>query len=191
MNRQRRAVILTTIVAMSAAPFLGGCLLVRTTEHRIKLNDNGGGEAFIRLIDIRSDAANDSTRLRDYGMMMASVALEGGKEFEKAGRKVLSKQFQVNGDTLNAEITYSFSSIDALEVLKQVNEEYFVVVNEGREIIKTNGKIKPWEGRTQRIVWPKETKRLMYQIREKVMPPSTSLASLYVRYDAGKPGGEK
>ena len=43
-----------------AAGMLSGCILVRTTEHRISLRPDGGGEAVLRLIDIRSDETVDS-----------------------------------------------------------------------------------------------------------------------------------
>lgn len=69
------------------ALFLPACILIRTTEHRIKLNENGSGEAMMRLIDIRSDARTDSALARDYAVMMASVQKEGVTEFEQGGGK--------------------------------------------------------------------------------------------------------
>jgi len=45
---------------------------------------------------------------RDYSVMMASIQKEGLTEFEQGGRKVLSKQFYASGDTLSAEISYTF-----------------------------------------------------------------------------------
>jgi hypothetical protein len=168
-----------------------GCLLVRTTEHRIRLNEGGGGEAYMRLGDIRSDGVTDSARVRDFGVMMASSEEEGIRDFERNGRKITSKRFLVNGDTLSAEITYTFTGLETLEGIKIKDDEVFVVVNEGREILRTNGKIKSWERGTQRIVWPLDAKRLMYTIRERSLPPSTSLAGLYVRYNGKPSGGER
>jgi hypothetical protein len=178
-------------LALSAAlaALLPACLLIRTTEHRIKLNKNGSGEAMMRLIDIRSDAPTDSMLARDYSVMMASIQKEGVTEFERGGRKVLSKQFYAGGDTLSAEINYTFPNLDQLEGLKVKGDEMFVVVYEGREIVRTNGKVRSWVRGSQRIVWPRDAKRLMYQIRETAPPKGKSLAPLYLKYGFTPPEG--
>ncbi len=171
------------------AVILPGCLLIGTTEHRIKLNANGSGEAMMRLIDIRSDAPTDSALARDYSVMMASVQKEGVTEFEQGGRKVTSKKFYASGDTLTAELIYTFPRLDQVEGLKVKDDELFVVVHEGREIVRTNGKIRSWIHGSQRIVWPRDAKRLMYQIHEKALPPGVSLAPLYLKYGFTPPEG--
>ena len=191
MKPHRANAILVPLVVLIAGMLLQGCLLVRTTEHRIRLYDTGGGEAYMRLSDIRSDGVTDSSRVRDFGVMMASSEGEGIKDFERNGRKITSKRFLVNGDTLSAEITYTFMQLETLEGIKIKDDEIFVVVNEGREIVRTNGKVKSWERGAQRIVWPIEAKRLMYTIRERSLPPSVSLAGLYIRYNGKPSGGER
>lgn len=112
MNRSSIHAVLAPLILLAAGVLFQGCLLVRTTEHRIKLNDGGGGEAYMRLTDIRSDGVTDSARFHDFGVMMASAELEGIKDFERNGRKVTSKQFLMNGDTLSAEITYTFTELE-------------------------------------------------------------------------------
>jgi hypothetical protein len=171
------------------AVVLPSCLLIRTTEHRIRLNEKGSGEAMIRLIDIRSDGKTDSALARDYSIMMASVQKEGVVEFEKGGRKVTSKQFSASGDTLSAEIIYTFPDLDQVEGLKVKKDELFVVVSDGREIVRTNGSVQSWTRNARRIVWPRNAKRLMYQIREKTFPESVSLAPLYVKFGSTPPEG--
>jgi hypothetical protein len=191
MARQQQQTFLIALMALSVTVLVQGCLIVRVAEHRIRINDNGSGEATMRLIDIRSDAATDSARIHDFGVMMASVETEGVKDFEQNGRKVTAKQFFVNGDTLSAEISYTFPAIDQVEGFKSRGDEIYVVVNEGREIVRTNGKIKSWERNAQRIVWPKDARRLIYQIREKAVPRTTSLAALYERYTRRGGGGNR
>jgi hypothetical protein len=176
------------VLLLGIATCFSGCLLVRTTEQRITLNADGSGQAFMRLIDIRSDGTVDSIITRDFGIMMASADSEGVKEFEQAGRKVLTKQFVVTGDTLIMDISYSFPRLESIDGMKQNDDEVFVVVNKGREIVKTNGEIQSWENDSQRIVWPAKTKRLMFVIRERQLPPSTSLARLYRKYRKISPG---
>jgi hypothetical protein len=153
------------------------------------MNADGSGEAMMRLIDIRSDARTDSALARDYAVMMASVQKEGVTEFEQGGRKVTSKQFYASGDTLSAEIFYTFPNLDQVEGLKVKKDELFVVVNEGREIVRTNGSVESWVRGSQRIVWPRDAKRLMYQIREKALANGMSLAPLYLKYGFTPPEG--
>jgi hypothetical protein len=186
-----RRVFCSLAFIASCALLLPACLLIRTTEHRLKLNPNGSGEGLMRLVDIRSDGRSDSALARDYAVMMASVQKEGVAEFEQGGRKVVSKQFYAGGDTLNAEIVYTFPNLEQVEGLKVKKDELFVVVNEGREIVKTNGSVKSWIRGSQRIVWPRDAKRLMYQISEKTLPAGVSLAGLYLKYGYNIPEGAR
>jgi hypothetical protein len=179
------------VTAVIASLIMPGCLLVRITEHRITVNNNGSGEAVMRLTDIRSDGSSDSARVRDFGIMMASAEYDGAKEFERLGRKVTAKQFLVSGDTLSAEISYTFPTLESIEGLKIEEDEMFVVVPEGREIVRTNGRIQSGARHTQRIVWPKDIRRLTYVIREREARRGTSLSAYYLAYDRkNSPGGK-
>ena len=183
MNRIRERILSGAAIA-AAACLLPACLLVRVTEHRIRVNENGGGEAVMRLTDIRSDGATDSSRVRDFGIMMASVEYNGAKDFERRGRRVTARDFMVNGDTLSAEISYTFPALESVEGLKKDADVIYVVVPEGREIVRTNGKTQPWVRNGQRITWPKDARRFSYVIREHEGRVGTSLASYYRRYAA-------
>ena len=161
------------------AGVLSGCVVVRTTEHRIKLNDDGSGEGFLRLIDLRSDETTDSLVRRDFDQMLKTYDRYGIDEFERSGRKIVDKHFLVHGDTLILEVSYVFSKIEAVEGLRVTKEGLYMAVGEGREILKTNGNIEEVKQGVQRIAWDADAKRLMYVIREKSMPPGESLAALY------------
>ena len=156
-----------------------GCILVRTTEHRISINDDGTGEAVLRLIDLRSDETADSLVQRDFRIMISSYEREGAESFERDGRKITEKKLYTRGDTLYAEVAYTFESLIAIEGLHITDGELYVVVPDTREVIRTNGKLAPWLNNSHRIVWSRETRRIMFQIREKTLPASTSLARLY------------
>lgn len=158
-----------------------GCIQVGTTEHRVVFNDNGSGEALLRLIDIRSDETSDSAVAHDYKVMMDSFQGDAVKDFEQTGRKVLSKQFMVRSDTLVAEIRYSFTERGVIEGLRVTKDEMYIVVQQEREVVKTNGKVQSWMKNAVRIVWPRDERRLMYVVRERSLPPSISLASYYLR----------
>ena len=174
--------ILSGAAMLAVAFLLPGCLLVRVTEHRIRLNDNGAGEAVMRLMDIRSDGSTDSARVRDFGILMASAESDGAKEFERRGCRVRAKEFTVNGDTLSAEVTYTFPALESVEGIKMDADVIYIVVPEGREIVRTNGKIESWTRKAQRIVWPKNVRRLSYVIREHEGRIGSSLAPYYRRY---------
>ena len=160
---------------------LPGCLLVSTTEHRIKVNDDGSGEAVLRMIDIRSDGSSDSSVAVDFGLMMAAFDSEGVRQFEAEGRHITGKQFIVRNDTLVAEVTYAFDDLYAIEGLHVTKDALYVIVGEDREILKTNGKTSSAKHNATRISWSRDARRLLYTIREKSFPKSTSLAGMYLR----------
>lgn len=175
----------THIVAVIAFVLMlcsSGCLLVRTTEHIITLREDGGGEGVIHLIDIRSDAPSDSLVRLDFDELMKAYGARKVEEFEKYGRRITAKRLRVRGDTLMAEITYVFSSYDAVEGLRVSPNEMAIEFSPEREVIKTNGKMSRMENQGTRITWKRATDRLVYEVREKELPPSVSLVFLYKKY---------
>jgi hypothetical protein len=168
------ALLLLTVVLI-----LPGCILIRTTEHRISVNDDGSGEAVLRLVDLRSDEMVDSLVQRDFRIMMSSYEKEGAEQFSRQGRTITSKKLYTAADTLYAEIGYTFEQIASLEGMHVTEDEIYVVVPATRHVVRTNGKTQPWSGDAVRIVWKRDARRLLYQITENSLPPSTSLARLY------------
>jgi hypothetical protein len=167
------------IAALAGSLALGGCLFVRETEHRIKLNDEGGGEALVRLIDIRSDGTTDSLVTADLEDMFASFEVNVEREFERRGRTLVGKKFVLEGDTLSAELRYTFGKLTAVEGLLVTGEELAIIVAEDREIVRTNGSVSAWHQNTQKIAWPRDAGRLMYRVRERAVPPSVLLGPKY------------
>jgi len=177
MTRLNQRIALCGILA--GLLLVPGCILIRTTEHRITINDDGSGEAVLRLIDLRSDETADSLVRRDFRIMLSSYEREGEESFGREGRTITSKKLYTRGDTLYAEVGYTFGSLMAIEGLHVTDDELYVVVPESREVVRTNGRTSSWINNGQRIVWSRETRLIMFQIREKTLPPSTSLARLY------------
>ncbi len=171
-----------TLVWLLALCLVPGCILIRTTEHRIKVNEDGTGEAVLRLTDLRSDASQDSLVARDFEILIASFQKEGIADFEKMGRKVTDKKLFLQGDTLVAEITYTFPSLDAVEGLRVTPDEIYVVVNQQRDIVRTNGTPQTWQEHQKRIRWDRNARRIYFRIRENSLPPSVSLAGLYRKW---------
>lgn len=169
----------TLLAVLAGSLVLSGCLFVRETEHRIKVNEDGGGEAWVRLIDIRSDGTTDSSVAADLDNMLASFEGDADKEFERRGRTLVAKQFLLKGDTLNAELRYSFGKLAAIEGLLVTSDQLAIVVSQEREIVRTNGTVTAWHQNTQKITWPRNSERLLYRVRERVVPPSVMLGPKY------------
>lgn len=162
-----------------AATQISGCLLVRSTEHRIRLNGDGSGDALMRLIDIRSDAETDSVVEEDFSELMKILSDSTVIGFETPDRTITGKQVLLLGDTLVGEVAYMFNRLDDVEGLRKANGELFVVVGPDREVVKTNGRIEQKPDGGVRIVWAKDAVRLHYEIAERLVRPSISLASRY------------
>lgn len=168
--------VLLLLAGLSGLP---GCILIRTTEHRISIKADGSGEAVLRLIDLRSDEQTDSLVQRDFRIMMSSYDKEGVEDFARRGRTIERRNMYARDDTLIAEISYSFESLDAVEGLRVTETELYVVVAGARDVVRTNGRVEEWQDGSRRIVWKRDARRLLFQIRERSLPPSTSLAGLY------------
>ena len=171
-----------TLVALLLLLVLPGCLLVRTSEHIITLKSDGSGHGIIHLIDIRSDARADSLVRRDFDEMMKAYGATKVNEFEQYGRRITAKHLHVRGDTLMAEITYTFSFLDAIDGLRATKDEIMLVFGSGREVVRSNGKASRTENDGTRITWKRDAERLVYEVRERELPQSTSLAFLYRKY---------
>jgi hypothetical protein len=159
-----------------------GCIIVRTTEHWITLHKDGSGEALLRLVDLRSDGVTDSAVVRDYGIMMGDLEKNGYGDFEKSTRKVTGARFFVHGDTLGVDVRYTFRALAAVEGLRVTNDELYMIIPPGKEIVRTNGSVSESERNTERITWARNAEHLMYVVRERRLPPSVSLAPLYLKY---------
>jgi hypothetical protein len=179
MTSKRSRSLIAVLVAAVFLAALPGCILIRTTEHRIAVNENGSGEAVLRLIDLRSDEMADSLVQRDFRIMMSSYEKEGAEQFSRQGRTITGKKLFTVADTLNAEITYTFEHLQAVEGMHVTDEEIYVVIPATRHVVRTNGKVKPWTGDAVRIVWKRDARRLLYQVTENTIPASTSLARFY------------
>jgi hypothetical protein len=171
-----RAVLLLPLVAM-----LPGCLVVRTTEHIVNLNVDGSGEAVLHLIDIRSDAPTDSLFQADFNDLAKVYREKKVDEFERYGRRITSKRFRVQGGTLMAEVTYVFSSLEAIEGLRATKDELSLLFPPSKEVVRANGQITVMPNQGTRIAWDRDARKLVYVVREKQLPDSKSLAAMFLK----------
>ncbi len=173
----------TLLILLFALSFGTGCILIRTTEHRITLNADGTGEAVLRLIDLRSDETADSLIQRDFTNMMSSFKADAVRDFEKRGRVITAKRMFTREDTLIAEVAYTFTSLQAIEGMHVTDQDLYVTVKGDCEVVRTNGTLAAGPDGGQRISWKRNAPRLFFQIRERALPPSTSLSRLYLEQE--------
>jgi hypothetical protein len=178
--RMRWGTISRVAALLIAALLAQGCVVIRSTEQRVWFKNDGSGEGVMRLIDIRSDETTPEGVKADFESVMKLYLQTGLEDFENSGRKVTGKNLYVSGDSLIAEIRYTFTNVAALDEMRFNNEETFVVVPAGKVIVRHNGSVESYYGDSQRIVWDRDTPRVMYQVAEQNLPKSTSLASLYL-----------
>lgn len=178
-GRALRRVLLGLSALMLSAVFGPGCLLVVTTEHRIKLNDNGSGEGRLILTDIRSDGTTDSARAADLALLVSIHDSAAGAQFERRGRTLTQRRLFTHGDTLSGEIFYTFRTPLAVDGLAWTREGFSIVIPAGADIVKTNGEVEDWLGGAKRIRWDLDARRLMYRVCERQVRPSVSLSALY------------
>lgn len=171
-----------TVLLFTLMAGLQGCLLVRTTEHIITINDDRSGEGIIHLVDIRSDARSDSLVRRDFDDLMQLVNAKKVDEFERFGRTITTKKLRADGDTLEAEVTYIFTSLSSIDGLRVTRDGMTLVFSPEREIVRTNGKLGHNDEHETTITWDHDAKRLVYVVREKQLPFSASLVPLWLKY---------
>ena len=180
MERRYLCSLARLLALLAVIVTLPACIIVGITEHRVELHADGTGRAWLRLTDIRSDGVADSTVERDFNIMMDSFEREGIRDFERGGRRVANKRFVVHGDTLSAEIEYTFEYLEDIEGLNVTDEEFSIIVPEDRVVVWTNGRVSPCDRGALRIVWNRTATLLAYRVGEKKLPSSVSLAPLYL-----------
>ncbi len=156
-----------------------GCIMISAVEHRIKVNPDGSGIAVITFLDFRSDAVDDSVYAEDFNLLLDVLAEETIKEFETDGKKILRKELYLSGDSLSLRVEYEFRSLRSIEGIRLSNDEIFFMVDEWRQILRTNGVVEneSWGGK--RMVWKAGTRQLSYLVEDVVPLKGRSLSQAY------------
>ncbi|HEY4644015.1 MAG TPA: hypothetical protein VIH68_04785 [Bacteroidota bacterium] len=167
------------VLFFAAALGINGCILVSAVDHQIRVNGNGSGVAVITFLDLRSDGLDDSTYFDDMNVLLDLLGREEIEEFEKDGKEILKKEFLLSGDTLSLRVEYEFKNLQTIEGVRETNEEIFFVVNESRQIVRTNGNIKGDPSGGKRMVWQTGSRFLSYLVKDAIPPKGRSLAQAY------------
>ncbi len=165
---------------------LTGCIVFHSVSYEVNINEDGTGVAKLSIEDINSDASTKEALDEDVKNIL-EYALTS-KEFidglEAEGKRTVSRNIYVEGEKLNATISYSFVDISRVEGMQFEDPYYYLTIPVEDSIISTNGQITK-TAEYQRIVWDKSIKTLKFKMysddtnREGL----TSLAKFYQKED--------
>lgn len=166
----------------AAALTTQGCLLVEKMKYEITINDNSdtSGTTILFAEGIYSDATGmkeleqDTTILWDIYFQRDEFL----GYMAETGRKVLGTSLDVEKKKLVGRIDFSFNSIRNVEAI-QFDGEYYYYTNMNKDSIgATNGTLikKP---EYNRIIWPKEVKKLEFELISKKPQNKRDLVKMF------------
>ena len=142
---------------------LNGCLIFHTISYDLSINEDNSGTADVVLRDIRSDAVGnsefeeDKKNLFDY-MLKSDQFIE---EMKKEGKNIISRDLEVNGDTLIGKVTFKFDDISKVEGIINDAGFYFLTLPLADKIQSTNGTVVESKD-YKRILWDDKIKNLKF-----------------------------
>ncbi len=179
----KKLIYLTSLLLITQ---LTGCIVFHSVSYEVNINEDGTGVAKLSIEDINSDASTKEALDEDVKNIL-EYALTS-KEFidglEAEGKRTVSRNIYVEGEKLNATISYSFVDISRVEGMQFEDPYYYLTIPVEDSIISTNGQITK-TAEYQRIVWDKSIKTLKFKMysddtnREGL----TSLAKFYQKED--------
>ncbi len=97
-----------------------GCIDFYKVSYEINLDTPDKGTAIVHLYDLRSDAATEKDFETDKQNIF-QFALKSDdflQSMKQEGKNIQSRELQVSGDTLDANVVYSFDSITSVENMR-------------------------------------------------------------------------
>lgn len=164
-------------------PFaLTGCILFKSVSYEITIINDLKGNSFVTIEDISSDAMTEEELKNDKEIVFdyAAESSDFIRDLENEGKKVVSRNLFVQGDKLNAIISYEFDDITLAESIQFDDPYYFLTLSPEDSIISTNGQVFVYD-EYKRIVWDKSLKTLKFKIfsEDTGLPNVKSLAPYY------------
>jgi hypothetical protein len=142
-----------------------GCLVFNNIYYDISLKPDGSGSATVLIEDINSDAltpeefTNDSIYIFDYAHKSEQFILDMDYE----GKKIIRRELSVDGNKLNAFVSFNFDSLKNVESIGFDDPYYFLTLEPTDSIIYTNGQVIESEN-YKRIIWDKYFTTLKFRI---------------------------
>jgi hypothetical protein len=142
-----------------------GCIDFYKVSYEIKLETPDKGTAYVHIYDLRSDAVKEKDLETDKQNIF-QYALKSNdflKAMKQEGKNIQSRELQVSGDTLDANVVYTFSSISSVENMQHDAGFFYLTLEPTDSVISTNGEIISTKDR-KRILWDKSMSTLRFEI---------------------------
>jgi hypothetical protein len=144
---------------------LSGCIDFYKVSYEINLETPDKGTAIVHLYDLRSDAATEKDFETDKQNIF-QFALKSDdflQSMKQEGKNIQSRELQVSGDTLDANVVYTFDSITSVENMQHDAGFFYLTLEPTDSVISTNGEIISSKDR-KRILWDRSMKTLRFEM---------------------------
>lgn len=144
---------------------ISGCIDFYKVSYEIKLETPDKGTAYVHIYDLRSDAAKEKDLETDKQNIF-QYALKSNdflQAMKQEGKNIQSRELQVSGDTLDADVVYTFNSITSVENMQHDAGFFYLTLEPTDSVISTNGEIISTRDR-KRILWDKSMSTLKFEI---------------------------
>lgn len=142
-----------------------GCLIFHSVAYEIKPVQDGAGSAVVTVEDIRTDALNSDELNIDKDNLFKFIYKSDDfvNQMKDEGKKITSRQLQVENGKLNGKIHFNFDDIELVEGIVYEDPYYFLTLAPGDSIISTNGEI-IISGEYKRIMWDNSMEVLKFEM---------------------------
>lgn len=176
----KKTLLFMAIVA--AALTTQGCLLVEKMRYEIIISDDSdtSGSAALYAEGIYSDATGkkeldqDTTILWDIYFQRDEFL----GYMAETGRRVLATSLDVEKKKLVGRIDFTFTSIRNVEAI-QFDGEYYYYTNMNKDSIGTTNGTLIKKPEYNRIIWPKEVKKLEFELISKKPQNKRDLVKMF------------
>lgn len=172
------------LIFMLILIFTPGCLVFEKISYEININEDKSGSAKIYVTDITSDATDYEAFAQDtsalFTLMLKSD--EFIEQMKNEGRIITSRKLLLNGNNLDAEVSYNFNNIAGVENIVYEDGFYYLTMDLADSVISTNGQLIKSKN-YKRILWDDNQKVLKFVIYSGETDAYRKLAPLYKKIE--------
>lgn len=154
-----------TLLIITAAFLMEGCLVFHKMSYTIDLETNKSGKATVYIYDIMSnpqdseDFSLDQKNLFDYSLKSKEFISQMSAE----GRNIKTRDLFLNGDTLNAKVTFTFDDLSKVEGITYEDGFFYLTLTAEDSVVSTNGELINSK-EYKRILWESTQKQLTFEM---------------------------
>ncbi|MGQ9798429.1 MAG: hypothetical protein ACUVRG_03920 [Ignavibacterium sp.] len=142
---------------------LNGCVLFNTVSYEITMRTETSGSALVIINDISTDANNEEEEQNDINNLF-DYALKSSQfitDMESEGKKITNRKLFVEGNKLNAMLSFDFDDLSKVEGIQFDDPYYYLTLGAEDSVVSTNGQLFEYD-HYKRIVWDKSIKVLKF-----------------------------